>query len=61
MTAHEHVRVPCPPRFAEALRALGPEVDVRRFPDATRAGTSRPCELYESAARHGRLVVLRWD
>ncbi|MER5969282.1 YbaK/EbsC family protein [Streptomyces sp. NPDC002055] len=29
-TAHAH------PRFAEALRALGLDVEVRRFPDATR-------------------------
>ncbi|MFE4689449.1 MULTISPECIES: YbaK/EbsC family protein [Streptomyces] len=37
------------PRFAEALRELGLEVEVRRFPDATRtaveAATAIGCEL----------------
>ncbi|MFF7715809.1 YbaK/EbsC family protein [Streptomyces sp. NPDC007988] len=42
---------PAHPRFAEALRTLGLEVDVRRFPDATRtaaqAAAAIGCDVAE--------------
>ncbi|MEU2261352.1 YbaK/EbsC family protein [Streptomyces sp. NPDC019645] len=42
---------PAHPRFAEALRAVGPGVDVRRFPDATRtaaqAAAAIGCDVAE--------------
>lgn len=48
MSAQE---TPAHPRFAEALRALGLDVEVRRFPDATRtaaeAAAAIGCDISE--------------